>query len=311
MANSRIALTVSATEKHLHLRETAFGARVERKALRHLKLRELPQAGIELNSDDLLRREQSKAYKRWLAGAEGMLKRHQPGYTPTSRSRYTDNVATNYGRQRVRFPASGRRRKSYDSLLHAFAKKVSSSRLRRTSKLRFQWARPQLSTNFQENVSALTPLFGSNRRQYLAQKLSSVAYLSPSMRELFAHRTAANSFGTIAKSLAISTKRRFISLPINCVFREHRRVLRKLHTPYKQAMYSIRAGILRRALRQRRKERAYIDLRQAIRQRRLPREKPKNYRKQQRKQNLRRRFAARRGKYSRRSVRKRTKSSSR
>ncbi|RZK44775.1 MAG: hypothetical protein EOO61_02565 [Hymenobacter sp.] len=242
MSNSRIALTVSATEKHLHLRETAFGTRAELKALRHLKLRELPQAGIELNPDDLLRREQSKAYKRWLAGAEGTLKRPQLGYTPTSR---------------------------------------------------------------------LTPLFGSSRRQYLAQKLSSVAYLSPSMRELFAHRTAANSFGTIAKSLAISTKRRFISLPINCVFREHRRALRKLHTPYKQAMYSIRAGILRRALRQRRKERAYIDLRQAIRQRRLPREKPKNYRKQQRKQNLRRRFAARRGKYSRRSVRKRTKSSSR
>jgi len=64
MANSRIALTISATEKHLRLRETAFSARAELKALRHLKLRELPQAGIELSPDDLLRREQSKAYKR-------------------------------------------------------------------------------------------------------------------------------------------------------------------------------------------------------------------------------------------------------
>jgi hypothetical protein len=138
MANSRTALTVSATEKHLRLRETAFSARAELKALRYLKLRELPQAGIELNPDDLLRREQSKAYKRWLAGAEGILKRPQLGYTPTSRSRYTDNVATSYGRQHIRFPASGRRRKSYDSLLHAFAKKVSPSRFRRTSKFRFQ-----------------------------------------------------------------------------------------------------------------------------------------------------------------------------
>jgi len=220
-------------------------------------------------------------------------------------------VATSYGRQRVRFPASGRRRKSYDSLLHAFAKKVSPSRFRRTSKLRFHWATPKLSTDFQENVSALAPLFGSNRRQYLAQKLSTVAYLSSGMRELFAHRAAANSFGAITKPLTLSTKRRFISLPVSRVFKKHRRALRKLHAPYKQAMYSIRAGILRRALRRRRKERAYIDLRQAVRQRRLPREKPKNYRKQQRKQNLRRRFAARRGKYSRRSVRKRTKSSSR
>jgi hypothetical protein len=168
-----------------------------------------------------------------------------------------------------------------------------------------------MSIDFQENVSALAPLFGSNRRQYLAQKLSSVAYLSSSMRELFAHRTTANSFGMITKPLALSTKRRFISLPVQRVFKEHRRVLQKLHAPCKQAMYSIRAGILRRALRRRRKERVYIDLRQAIRQRRLPREKPKNYRRQQRKQNLRRRFAARRGKYSRRSMRKRTKSSSR
>lgn len=138
ISNSKIALNVSAIEKHTRLRETAFCMRAELKALRHLKLRELPQAGAVLNPNNLLRREQSKAYKRWLAGAEGMLKRSRLGYIPTSRSRYTDNVATSYGRQRIRFPASGRRRKSYDSLLHAFAKKVSPSRFRRTSKLRFQ-----------------------------------------------------------------------------------------------------------------------------------------------------------------------------
>jgi len=64
MCDSRAALSVSTTEKHLRLRGTAFRARVQLKALRHLKLRELPQTGSALTSVDLLRREQSKAYKR-------------------------------------------------------------------------------------------------------------------------------------------------------------------------------------------------------------------------------------------------------
>ena len=41
-----------------------------------------------------------------------------------------------------------------------------------------------LSSNFQENLIALTPLFGANRRRHTARRLSSVAYLSPEMREL-------------------------------------------------------------------------------------------------------------------------------
>src|ERR1700712_231550 len=106
-----------------------------------------------------------------------MLKRTQHGYTPTSRSRYTDNVATTFGRRRARFPASGRRRKSYDSLLHAFAKKIGPARFRRVSKLRFHWVAPRLTTIFQENLNVLTPLFGANRRRQTASDLSRVTYL--------------------------------------------------------------------------------------------------------------------------------------
>jgi len=133
-----IAEKISSDEQHKTLRAGAFASTVDYKALQYLKLRELPRAGTELAPDTLLRREQSKVYKRWLSGVEGMFKRTQDGYTPTNRSRYTDNVATTFGRRRVRFPASGRRRRSYDSLLHAFAKKISPSRFRRTSKLRFR-----------------------------------------------------------------------------------------------------------------------------------------------------------------------------
>jgi hypothetical protein len=61
-------------------------------------------------------------------------------------------------------------------------------------------------------------------------------------------------------------------------------------------MYAVRRYILRRALRARRKERAFVDLRHALIQRRLPREKAKGFRKMRRA--LRRRVLAKRGAYS-------------
>lgn len=125
-------------EYHSTLRTGALDRRTRQKALQYLRLRELPNVGLDLVPSELLRRERSKAYKRWLSGVEGKLKRTQVIYTPMARSRYTENVSTIYGRHRLRFPASGRRRRSYDSLLHAFAKKVSPGRFRRVSKLRFR-----------------------------------------------------------------------------------------------------------------------------------------------------------------------------
>ncbi len=41
-----------------------------------------------------------------------------------------------------------------------------------------------MSSSFQENLIALTPLFGANRRRHTARRLSAVAYLSPQLREL-------------------------------------------------------------------------------------------------------------------------------
>jgi hypothetical protein len=95
-----------------------------------------------------------------------------------SRSLYTDNVAITFGRRRVRFPASGRRRKSYDSLLHAFAKKISPARFRRASSLRFVRALPERSADFKENVLAFTPLYGALRRRRTANRSASGAYFS-------------------------------------------------------------------------------------------------------------------------------------
>jgi ribosomal protein S4 len=258
---------VFAAKQHLTLRSGAFMSRVTRKATQYLKLRELPDAGASLSP---LVREQSRLYKRWLGGVEGMSKRSQLGYIPTSRSHYTNNVAIAFGRRRVRFPASGRRKKSYDSLLHAFAKKVSPSRFRRASGLRFIRALPDLASDFKENLVAFIPLSGALRRRRTASSLSSGAYLSAPWRELLEHRAASGLPPKIAIS---SAKRRFLSVPTQTVFAESQKQKRALLSPYKQPMYAIRVGILRRALRRRREERAFIDLRRFTLQRRLPREK--------------------------------------
>jgi ribosomal protein S4 len=310
MAARKVAtMTDFKAKRHGTLRQAAFNTHVQHKSLQYLKLRELPKVGAVLAPDYLLRREQSRIYKRWLAGVESALKRTQTTYTPTKRSRYTENVSTNFGRRRTRFPASGRRRKSYDSLLHAFAKKVSPGRFRRAAKLRFRWAHPKLSGNFQENIATLTPMFGSNRRRHTAKKLTAVAYLSPNMRELLEYREISAATSAITKAPIKGVKRRFMALPTHRVFANWRRTIRKKAQPTRHLMHSIRFSILRRALRRRRRTRAYVDLRISVRQRRLPREKPSSFRRRRRRGSLRRKFAVRRGRFSRKNARKRRKQS--
>jgi hypothetical protein len=104
-----------------------------------------------------------------------------------------------------------------------------------------------------------------------------------------------------AKYLNLSTKRRFLSLPTQAVFFEKQRQKRALLAPYKQPLYAIRVGILRRALRRRREERAFIDLRRFALQRRLPKEKAGHPRALHLIKN--RKVAAKRGPYSRASIR--------
>lgn len=150
-------------------------------------------------------------------------------------------------------------------------------------------------------------MFRASRRGHTAKTLSAVAYLSANMRELLEQRAVTRHAGYLSQIPSAGAKRRFLSLPTHAIFVNWRRTLRKNASPPKHQMYSIRASILRRALRRRRRERAYIDLRLSARQRRLPREKPTSFRKRRRRRNLRRRRAVRRGRYSRRNTRKRQK----
>lgn len=147
-------------------------------------------------------------------------------------------------------------------------------------------------------------MFGANRRGFAAKKLSAVAYLSPGMRELLAQRATT---GSLLRRGGAGAKCRFLSLPTHKTFVSWRRALRKSAFPPKHPMYRARAGVLRRALRRRRRERVYIDLRLAVRSRRLPQERLMSFRRLRRRRSIRRLRARRRGRYSRRNARRRTK----
>lgn len=84
----------------------------------------------------------------------------------------------NYGRVRRRFPASGRRRHTYESALYAFIKRVGPSRIRRVNTLRFSQLRPLIDSDskVQQVRYQLTRLRRVQRTT--AQRLSRVAYLS-------------------------------------------------------------------------------------------------------------------------------------
>lgn len=99
--------------------------------------------------------------------------------------------------------------------------------------------------------------------------LTAVAYLSAPARALAEHKAHASA-GAIFEKSSAPTKRRFLALPTFTRFVEKQKHNRVRAVPYKQQMYVVRAGVLRRALRRRRKERAYLDLRHFVRRRRLP-----------------------------------------
>lgn len=86
---------------------------------------------------------------------------------------------TNYGRSRRRFPASGRRKQSYDSMLHAFTKRVSPSRFSRASVTRFQRIQPKTVRDSKVNRRTYELTRRRRLQRRMAHTLSRVTYLSP------------------------------------------------------------------------------------------------------------------------------------
>ena len=95
-----------------------------------------------------------------------------------SRSRYIALTSIAFGRRRLRFPASGRRKGSYESLLHAFVKRTCVARFRRVSVFSFKPAVSLPHGDFRRNLLVTVNNCGTFRRRLLSQKLSSTTYLS-------------------------------------------------------------------------------------------------------------------------------------
>jgi len=114
-----------------------------------------------------------------LHGAERYLKRSRVGRLPPRHRRGGDHRLTEYGRARRRFPASGRRKQSYDSMLHAFAKRTSPSQFRRAAVTRFQRVLPKVVRDSKLNNRTYELTRSRRIQRRIAHTLSRVAYLSP------------------------------------------------------------------------------------------------------------------------------------
>jgi len=134
--------------------------------------------------------------------------------------------------------------------------------------------------------------------------MRSYTYLSHEWRELLAGQTATKQSSDSLVLTSVGEKRRFMALPLRLVFRRKRRIVRKSPRATKHPMSAVRGGILRRALRRRRLERVFVDLRHFVYNRRLPKDKTAASPRRQRRV-IRRRPAAKQGQYSRQAVQKR------
>lgn len=193
----------------------------------------------------------------------------------------------NLGRRRLRFPASGRRRTSYDSMLHAFTRRTSPARFRRVANVRFQTLTPPVVHNFKANQTVYEQSRALRRRRMLSSQLSRTAYLSPMWRELLAQRSstplalpAENSLAKVnvvhppryGQPRSLSAKRRFASLPVNTVFKQITASVQALQPVAVDSTRALRIALLRCALRRRRTERTIFDLKKHALARRLPKE---------------------------------------
>lgn len=300
-----VIVAQQSAQRHAHLRNVGFARRTALKSTRYLSLRELPRVtSISKAVNNPAALQTSVLKKHWLRGAERLLRRSQLGYTPPGRSRYTSAASVAFGRRRVRFPASGRRRGSFDSLLHAFVKRTSPARFRRASALRFKAATPRVRGDFRWNLLTTANSRGAARRRVLVQKLATTAYLSSTWRRILSYRLSGASNTPVAVGQHDRSKRRFAALPVNALFANARRARGAVALSRKHPMYAVRAGILRRALRRRRDDRVFADLYKAVLSRKTPRDQAAPANKLRRA--AKRKLSSRAGSWSRRGLVSRT-----
>lgn len=172
-------------------------------------------------------------------------------------------------------------------MLHAFTRRTSPARFRRVANTRFQALVPRVTNNFKVNQTVYEQSRALRRRRLLSKQLSRSAYLSPTWRELLAHRFAALPTASTESALAkvnasypnrygqprsVGTKRRFASLPVNAAFKHAQALTRASRSVNVDQTRAMRIALLRCALRRRRTERTIFDLKKHALARRLPKD---------------------------------------
>lgn len=166
-------------------------------------------------------------------------------------------------------------------MLHAFARRSAPARFRRAANFRFKQLVGKLDSGYKANLRTHELSATLRRQRILAHKLTRVAYLPPACRELLIYRAASPAVlsptNTALSSANIShansgVKRRFAVLPTMLLFKKALAAREVTRAKSTVALRAQRAGLLRTALRRRRQERSFIDLKKHLVRRKLPKE---------------------------------------
>ena len=128
-----------------------------------------------------------------------------------------------------------------------------------------------MAYDFRENLLTTAANRGLSRRRKFARMAAQAGYLSSPWRELLTLQPS-SVLNQSKAYIPVTSKRRFLALPLGALHAARTAQALSNVSPYKQHMRIIRAGILRRALRRRRLERPFVDLRHSTIKRRLPKE---------------------------------------
>jgi hypothetical protein len=131
-------------------------------------------------------------------------------------------------KDRVRFPASGFRPKSYDRTIHMFVRRMTPTRLRCVMGTRFKSCRPTLAPFYKLNVARYELTRSLRQRRARLKSVLHARYLSRASRELLQATAQGLSAETTPPLTITHTKRRFASLPVKAVQAERRAQRRAL-----------------------------------------------------------------------------------
>jgi ribosomal protein S4 len=212
-------------------------------------------------------------YYTWLAGVETYLKKTRSARSSQSYNELRQDVITELGTEQPRFPGTGRRKFTFDSLLRAHYTKIMPLRFRRVAGMRFQKLRPHASAAFTAQLPRFEATVFTRRGQRQNKYTGVLAYPTKRSRELYG-RLFKSKNGALHGPIA---KCRLAALPLKVSSDITGRISRKLRSLHVASNTATSEALLQHALRRRYVARSIRDLRKAGRRRRLPRYQSKPF----------------------------------